>query len=131
MYDPILVALDGSRRAEHVLPHAADLSRTFGGRVILLQVIEPPNTAFGSSLDPDRYTSMEHARVSRYLARQVVQLQERGATALTEVAHGVPSEIIVQRAAEIGTGLIAISTRGRGGLGRRSEERRVGKECRS
>jgi nucleotide-binding universal stress UspA family protein len=118
MYDPILVALDGSSRAEQVLPHAADLAATVGRRVVLLQVIEPPTAAFESSLDRDRHTHVEWERVSRYLAGQLAQLQEQGTTALTEVAEGAPSEIIVQRAAEMSAGLIAMSTRGKGGLGR-------------
>ena len=42
MYRNILVPLDGSPRAEAILPHAEDLARRYGARVILLHVDEEP-----------------------------------------------------------------------------------------
>src|SRR5690349_5842928 len=41
MYNTILVPLDGSKRAERILPHVEALARQFGARVVLLQVVEP------------------------------------------------------------------------------------------
>ena len=50
MYDKILVPLDGSKRAEAVLRHVADLEETFaeylrvlkpGGKVLLLEISRP------------------------------------------------------------------------------------------
>ena len=41
MYSTILVPLVGSKRAEAILPHAEELARRYGARVIFLQVVEP------------------------------------------------------------------------------------------
>jgi len=118
MYDPILVALDGSRRAEHVLPHVAALAAQFGARVILLRAVDPPSTAFSSPAESLRFARLEQQRVSTYLARVRAQSQDGGIATVAEAPEGAPADTIVQRAAEVGAGLIAISTRGRGGLGR-------------
>ena len=40
MYHTILVPLDGSKRAEEILPHVETFANCFSARVILLQVIE-------------------------------------------------------------------------------------------
>ena len=39
MYKTILVPLDGSSRAERILPHIEDLAQQFHSRVVLLQVV--------------------------------------------------------------------------------------------
>ena len=118
MYDPILVPLDGSRRAEHVVAYVAALAASTGSHVILLRAIDPPNTAFSSSADRARLANLEQRRASNYLARVSAELQARGIVTSTDVFEGTPAEMIVRRAADVGAGLIAISTRGRGGLGR-------------
>ena len=40
MYRKILVPLDGSKRAEKILPHVEELARRYKAKVIFLQVIE-------------------------------------------------------------------------------------------
>ena len=42
MYSRILVPLDGSKRAETILPHVEELARLYGAEVLFLQVIEFP-----------------------------------------------------------------------------------------
>lgn len=37
-----MVPLDGSNRAERILPHAEELAHKFGAQIIFLQVVEPP-----------------------------------------------------------------------------------------
>ena len=41
MYKKILVPLDGSKRAERILPYVEELAKKFGSHLVLLQVIEP------------------------------------------------------------------------------------------
>jgi nucleotide-binding universal stress UspA family protein len=41
MYDTILIPLDGSPRAEMILPHVETIAKCFNSRVILLNVLEP------------------------------------------------------------------------------------------
>ena len=43
MYKKILVPLDGSKRAEAILPHVEEMAHRFEAEVILLQVVEPPS----------------------------------------------------------------------------------------
>ena len=47
MYQKILVLLDGSERAEVVLPHVKNLAKSNGSEVVLLQVLEPGVIATG------------------------------------------------------------------------------------
>lgn len=41
MYHTILVPLDGSKRAEAILPHAEELAHHDNAQVIFLRVVEP------------------------------------------------------------------------------------------
>jgi nucleotide-binding universal stress UspA family protein len=42
MYNTILVPLDGSERAEAILPHVEALAQRCSAKVIFIQVAEPP-----------------------------------------------------------------------------------------
>ena len=39
MYSKILVPLDGSKRAERILPYVEELAQKFGSHLVLMQVI--------------------------------------------------------------------------------------------
>lgn len=41
MYEKILVPLDGSKRAEKILPHVEGIALSCGAEIILVRVIEP------------------------------------------------------------------------------------------
>ena len=41
MYNNILVPLDGSKRAEAILPHVEELSQHYKAKVLFLQIVEP------------------------------------------------------------------------------------------
>ncbi|MGB8719294.1 MAG: universal stress protein, partial [Desulfobacterales bacterium] len=41
MYHVILVPLDGSKRAEAILPHVEEMARRYDARVVFLGVVEP------------------------------------------------------------------------------------------
>ena len=47
MYKIILVPLDGSARAEAILPHVDDLAHCYGAKVVFLQVVEPEPLIIG------------------------------------------------------------------------------------
>jgi len=40
MYKTILVPLDGSKRAEAILPHVEELAQRYGAKIIFLQIVE-------------------------------------------------------------------------------------------
>ena len=56
MYKKILVPLDGSQRAETILPHVEDLARQFKSEVFLVQILEPVPATLGLAEPvPSRY----------------------------------------------------------------------------
>ena len=120
MYKRALVALDGSPVAETIIPFILDIAGPLDLEVILLRVLQPlpPVVVEGSP-----YLSVEDPAARRidaqeYLAPVAVELRNKGVRVTTEVRSGAPAQEIVAAAREAGADLIAMSTHGRGGLGR-------------
>lgn len=122
-YRHILVPLDGSDRAEEVLDLAVPLGALHGARFtlvlaspILLQV-DAPDMAATLPLDP---TLVARARdeAGAYLERVAERLRKRDIECATAVLDGLPAEVINAHAAEHGADMIALTTRGLGGLSR-------------
>lgn len=128
MYTKILVCLDGSRLAEQILPYVIKLVEQLRSKVILFQVVPPPLSVGRTELERvseaeiiDRmqkeiYTEETEAKL--YLVQIARQLMEKQLEVEQVVLQGIPGESIVSYAKENEVGLIAISTHGRGGLGR-------------
>jgi nucleotide-binding universal stress UspA family protein len=122
MYNTILVPLDGSKRAEAILPHVEELARHYAAKVILLQVVEPAPTIAGSEgvyiyvalhqQEIDRWTE----QVESYLAALQGEFREKGIEARTHIAYGPVVEEIINAADREGADLIAIASHGRSGL---------------
>ena len=93
MQQPVLVPLDGSDLAEQALPYARALTEP-GRQLILLEI--------GQNSDEDLRSLERHA----------------DSNARLETAVGDPAEQILQVAKDLGVGLIAMTTHGRGALGR-------------
>ena len=132
MYDRILVPLDGSPLAEAALTHGEVLAASLGSQIHLLQVVHllsqlvglaGPSDA-GATIPPVNMevlmetTEREAALAEAYLARIGEGLKAKGLTVSWEVRRGSAAEEIVQCTQDQGIGLIALSTRGRSGLGR-------------
>ena len=128
MYDRILVPLDGSDIAERVLPHVEALAEKFGSAVTLLQATTPPETLIAASaegaapagpvLDPTPIVEAERQAASAYLEVAAERLRGRGLAVAGERPEAAPADAIVEHAHRAGTDLIAMTTHGRGGLGR-------------
>ena len=131
MYDRILVPLDGSALAEEALPHAKEMARKFGAAIVLFQAVMPlAEIAAGNADDspaPETAESIERAgrqlaamtaEGRRYLDSVAAQLQQEGIGTSTWLAEGRPASAILECAKEHAVALIAMSTHGRGGLGR-------------
>ncbi len=122
MYKTILVPLDGSQRAERILPYVEALAQKFGARLILLQVIEPvvaPMTPYGMApyYATDQVTRwVEEAQT--YLAGRQGELQAHGIVTKCFVENGPVVTAILEAAAREQADLIAIASHGRSGLGR-------------
>ena len=123
MYQRIIVPLDGSKRAEQALPHAASLARAVSAPVLLVQVVGFPYLEGGHVMSWEVYKqTLDHvvndetAEAEAYLAGICKQLTADGLTASSEVRRGD-----VDRAILAGTrpgDAIVMATHGRGGLAR-------------
>ena len=120
MYKRALVPLDGSSVAEAIIPFILDIAGPLDMEVVPLRVVEPiaPMVIEGS-----RHVEVEDIEARRtdaeeYLAPVAVALQNKGVRVESRVRRGNTTEEIVAAARETGADLIAMSTHGRGGLGR-------------
>lgn len=121
MYERILVPLDGSSRAEAIIPHVENLARCFGARVIFLQVLEPDPILVGpydaqalvmSSEDADERLS----EIDGYLAGWEGEFREKLIEAKRVVARGPVVGNIINVAERENADLIAMASHGRSGL---------------
>jgi nucleotide-binding universal stress UspA family protein len=124
MYSTILVPLDGSKRAEAILSHAAELAGKLGARIILLTCIEQ-KIAYTGDLEISAVVQKENDLPQRiktaesYLQGVRAKLeQESGIRVSTKIMQGPPVEAIIAVAGEENADLIAIASHGRSGLGR-------------
>ena len=120
MYKRALVPLDGSPVAEAIIPFILDIAGPLDMEVVLLRIIEPIPTMV---LEAPAYVEPEDVEARQtdaeeYLAPIAVMLRNKGVRVESRVRRGLPGEQIVAAAREAGADLIAMSTHGRGGLGR-------------
>ena len=123
MYNTILVPLDGSERAERILPHTEALAQQFGSQLVLLQVVEPIISAVeaGSMVPYYNAENMVNAWLAEarmYLADVQRKLQTRGIEAKTVVGNGSVVFSILEVAKRENADLIALASHGRTGLSR-------------
>lgn len=120
MYHTILVPLDGSKRAEKILPHVEILANCFSARVILLQVIEtiqPIDLDYPSDLVVGAWID-EHMQKSQayFQDLQWDYKHQEGVKILIE--QGPIVQTIIRIAEREGADLIALASHGRTGLSR-------------
>lgn len=128
MFEKILVCLDGSSRAEQILPYATEQALHFGSKVVLFQVIITSSTVAASlsgvePVPPPPELMLEQIReeeseAKSYLEREAQPLRGKGLNVECVIVQGTPGQAIVSYADESGVDLIAIATHGRSGLGR-------------
>ena len=120
----ILVALDGSRRAEAALPPSATLALLLKAKLALVRVVQPvvpytdPVRPFPVGFD-EELTRLSRAEAQDYLDDVSERLNAAGTPASgAAVVGGSVFEAIQDAARAPGTGMIALATRGRGGVSR-------------
>jgi len=99
----VLVALDGSKNAEKVLPYVEPLLRKGPGRALLLQVLPPGAEA-------------PEAAAQAYLREISARFSKHKIKSDAEIVHGDPAVAIVRVAEKIKAGLVAFTSHGQGGL---------------
>ncbi|MBN2471872.1 MAG: universal stress protein [Anaerolineae bacterium] len=122
MYRTILVPLDGSERAEAILPHVEELARRYHAEVVLLQVIEPAYNiptipATGIDFSQEIFEGWV-TEAKAYLAGVESRLQEKGIEVRTRVESGPVVEAIIHVASNVQADLIAMASHGRTGMSR-------------
>lgn len=121
MYDTILVPLDGSTRAEMILPHVETMAKCFNSRIILLNVLEPvhiltsaaPVDYFEASVEAEQ---SQDARI--YLQGVEYRFRSQGFEVKSIVEEGPPVRTIIQVAEQENVDLIAMASHGLSGLAR-------------
>jgi nucleotide-binding universal stress UspA family protein len=122
MFKRIVVPLDGSSRAEVVLPVAAHLAGASGGSLILLQVVNPP-VEYGISLTrPPALTKHDiaarFAQATHYLARLAQSEDLEGFGVQTAVLSGVVAATLFSYARSCQADLIVLCSHGYTGFTR-------------
>ena len=128
-YRRMAVALDGSERAERILPHVVLLAKQLHAVVTLLRVITPPGPLVPEVPEgatrcecragaPAPEHEQQRWETGLYLWAIADRLRAAGLTVDWLEAEGRAAEAIVAGARGIGADLIAMTTHGRSELGR-------------
>ena len=121
MYHKILVPLDGSKRAEKILPHVEELAKRYKAKVIFLQVVEFKTiaTTEGAFVNlSDQEFAQEKKQAETHLSGIQGEFREKNIESQSHVIYGPVVEGIINIAAQEGVNLIALASHGRGGLSR-------------
>jgi nucleotide-binding universal stress UspA family protein len=119
MYSSILVPLDGSNRAEKILPHVEEIARRYEARIIFLQVVEPPPMPTeGATITYGHEYEKIHSLAEKYLSDLVMKFQTKNIHAEKRLENGHVVGSILRTSESMGVDLIAIASHGRGGLSR-------------
>lgn len=126
MYNKILVPLDGSHRAEAILPHARQLASQFGAELIFLQVFELSHMINLPKAEDEDYQALPHLseqemkvrveEAKEYLAGMVRVAANDQIQAHARIAYGPIASSIINVAVAEGVDLIAMASHGGGGL---------------
>ena len=121
MYQKILVPLDGSKRAERILPHVEEMAKRYKAKVIFLQVIEykaiPTSEGAYINLTEQEFDEAKK-QAETHLSGIQGEFREKNIESRTRVLYGPVVEGIINMAAQEGVDLIALASHGRGGLAR-------------
>lgn len=122
MYKIILVPLDGSKRAESILPHVETLARNFKSKVIFYIAIEPVmmlehNEIIGMVEYMEKNDDLQE-RTAAYLDSLQKKLSKKGIDVKTLIGHGPAVKAIVDAAEQENADLVAMASHGRTGLSR-------------
>jgi nucleotide-binding universal stress UspA family protein len=123
MYKKILVPLDGSDRAEAILPHVEELAKRYDSQIIFMRVVEGDYFVPGYQevVDISGY-EQEYARrkkeVETYLEEIKGRFSEKGINNKPIISYDSVVQSILNTAEAEEVDLIAIASHGRSGLAR-------------
>lgn len=114
----IVVSLDGTVGAEAILEDVGKLAGVLGSTVHLVRVTLPLLPTADPYFDP---VPIDCEGPKKYVDQVRDRLLQKGILAIPEVREGFAAKEIVRVATQLGAGLIAMSTEGRGGRARPME----------
>ena len=122
LYQKILVPLDGSKRAEAILPHIEELALRYQADVIFLVVIEPlfigDTSIYKNPLFDQQNLQRQTQQMTQYLATQQEAFQQKGLSVRTFIRYGRVVDEILGAAQAENVDLIALTSHGHTGLSR-------------
>jgi nucleotide-binding universal stress UspA family protein len=122
MYNKILVPLDGSKRAEAILPHVEEIAGNAGAALVMLQVVDPPLSLVSPyDMMPSHTVDEIQDQVveaEEYLADLHKSFQKKEIEAEVVVEYGAVVATIIEVAQEYDVDLVAMASHGRTGLSR-------------
>lgn len=112
----LLLATDGSRGSAIAADYAFSLARSWGASLTVMNVLE-----FQPGLDPENSVNQLYlTELMKQATNELIELKaravDRGISAHTRIATGIPSEEVLSAAVEDTPDLIVVGTRGRSGL---------------
>lgn len=119
MYRRILVPLDGSKTAEAIIPHVANLAKHNEAVVYFAQVIEPATRSGIINIDQEQEITFKPQKIDKaktYLERWQEKFAQDGLSAEILLLRGVAVDAILNAIEEMAIDLLAISSQGRSGL---------------
>ena len=122
MYNKILVPLDGSKRAEAVLPHAMEMANRYGAEIIFLRVEElyvmlEWDEVVDLAKCHEKFDTRKKASES-YLDQIKSEFRDKGIKTDTRVVYGPVVKSILTIAEEMDVGIIIMASHGLSGLPR-------------
>jgi len=126
MYKTILVPLDGSKRAEAIMPHVEELAKNYHAKVVLLRIAERsyfiPGYHETINIGNIESYQQEYERRKKdaetYLAAWQGEFREKGIESKIVIGNGEIVSDILNTASQENADIIAIASHGRTGLSR-------------
>ncbi len=127
LYKKILLPLDGSEFSAEALPHAEEMARSSGAKLVLFQVVADKPDYVIAQAEGVGVTTVTHDDSKRnqaldaaqsYLDDLVGSLRHRQIDASGDIGSGDPATAIVEYARHEAIDLVVMSTHGRTGLAR-------------
>jgi nucleotide-binding universal stress UspA family protein len=120
MYKTILVPLDGSKRAEAIIPHVENLALSLNAKVILFKVAEPSlMLEYDEVIDMSSYlekSDKQKKDAEYYLTSLQEKFRAKGIEAQILIGHGPVVKAIIDAAEQENVKLVAMASHGHGGL---------------
>ena len=122
MYKKILVPLDGSERAEAILPHVKNLALRFKAKIIFFIVIEQRHfVGYDEAIwvkEHDEKRDHQIKETKSYLTSLLKQFREEGIKVQILISDGPVVKAILDAAKSENVDLLAMASHGRSGLSR-------------